>query len=117
LTVPVILPVKPSLQTASEDIKELAQVVKKAEHKRDRIEFVALKVGELAKLAGFKYEEAETKLPCRMGFETYCHERIREADRAQKAAKIAAANATAAIDEANTELDLLHKASEVCEHE
>ena len=81
------------------------------------LDSMATTVGELAKLAGFKYEEAQTKLPCRMGFETYCHERIREADKAQKAAKIAAANATAAIDEANTELDLLHKASEVCEHE
>jgi len=32
-------------------------------------------------------EESKTKLPCRLGFETYCHERIREASRAQAAAR------------------------------
>jgi hypothetical protein len=69
-----------------------------------------LQVGKLAQLAAFTYEEAKTKLPCRLGFETYCQERIREAKRAQSAARIAADNATSAIDDANARLRLLQSA-------
>ena len=110
--VPVIAPVKPSLAKAGQEIKQLAQVVVKAGKKRQRIELEGLKVGKFAKLAAFTYEEAETKLPCRLGFETYCHERIREAKRAQAAARIAADNATHAINEANDQMQLLKAAQE-----
>ena len=108
--VPIVLPKKPPLKKAGKEIKQMAKVVKKAVLTRDRIKLEALKVGDLAKLAAFKYEEGKTKLPCRLGFETYCNERIREAEKAQAAARVAAKNATDAIDVANARLELLHKA-------
>jgi len=113
MCVPVVLPPpKPSLKKAGQEITKIAQVVRQAQESRDRIKLGALEVGKLAQLAAFTYEEAETKLPCRLGFETYCHERIREAKRAQRAARIAADNATTAIEEANARLRLLHRAQQ-----
>jgi hypothetical protein len=109
--VPIVLPpAKPNLKTAGEEIAKIAHIVRKAQETRERIELGALQVGKLAQLAAFTYEEAKTKLPCRLGFETYCQERICEAKRAQSAARIAAENATSAIEDANARLQLLESA-------
>ena len=108
---PIVLPpAKPNLKTAAEEIAKIANIVRKAQKTRKRIELGVLQVGKLAQLANFTYEEAKTKLPCRLGFETYCQERIREAQRAQRAARIAADNATSAIEDANARLRLLQSA-------
>jgi len=87
---PITIPKKPSVKKAGKEIRQLAKVVERAALTRDRIKLEALQVGNLAQLAAFKYEEGKTKLPCRLGFETYCQERIREAHKAQIAARIAA---------------------------
>ena len=104
------LPAKPHLGKAGDEVKELGQVIKQADSRRQRIKKQALQVDEMAKLAAFKYEEAETKLPCRLGFETYCNERLREAKKAQVAARAAAHNATLAINAANERIQLLKDA-------